>query len=570
MSGRVTSKKDSKLKVLWVGCLNLLSMCNNPISILGLLGVACSVLVLITFWMYYLTAPGVNRYLEFVGFLILPAFFGGGLALIPAGIYLRRRRDRKRKTKPAVESETTEHRVHKVLGTVGILMIITVFAVFPVLSVSGYYLYSFTESTRFCGEICHPPMRPQSIAHSRSAHARVACAECHIGHGAGWFVKSKLSGARQVYAVLADTYSRPIPPAITELRPARDTCEECHWPSKFFGHQYKKLTHFAQTEDNRRREVEILLKIGGADDSIGRAEGIHMHMLRAGTVEYMAADEHLQDIPWVKYTRQNGDVTIYRTKGTPIEGLPISGQHGEAVMRTIDCMDCHNRGAHHFRSPQISIDLELEANRIDRALPYIKRESVAALVEPYPDEKSATTQIEHRLLEYYKKSWPEVFKEQENKIREAIKRVQSVYLEDFFPDMKEDWRTYPENIGHQYSPGCFRCHDGQHSDEKGRTISSDCTVCHLFITPVDGEPDKFNFGKFEHPNSLSVHKNVRCSTCHSSGKRPRCEQCHEPGEWKQNRGKGLFRRADEPENERDAGSQDSAYFGHGDHSFRSW
>ncbi|MCP4675828.1 MAG: cytochrome C, partial [Deltaproteobacteria bacterium] len=235
------------------------------------------------------------------------------------------------------------------------------------------------------------------MAHARSAHARVACAECHIGHGAGWFVKSKLSGARQVYAVLADTYSRPIPPAISELRPARDTCEECHWPSKFFGHQYKKMTHYASTEDNRQRDVEILLKIGGADEAIERAEGIHMHMVNSGPIEYTASDEHLQEIPWVRYQRKNGDVSIYRTKGVSTDELPVDKEHSESVRRTVDCMDCHNRGAHHFRSPQISIDLELEANRIDRTLPYIKREAVAALVEPYSDEDKAMAEIEKRL-----------------------------------------------------------------------------------------------------------------------------------------------------------------------------
>jgi nitrate/TMAO reductase-like tetraheme cytochrome c subunit len=541
MNSPQAADKKSTLRILWIGFVNLLYSCNNPISLLGFFLVAGSFIIMVSFWLYSLTGPGVNRYLELIVFLILPGFFAMGLGIIPIGIFLSRRRARKRGT--IARTKLKDVNVIQLKGIVGILLVLTMIAVIPMLSIASYHLYAFTESTRFCGTICHSAMKPQATAHARSAHARVSCAECHIGHGAGWFVKSKLSGVRQVYAVLADSFSRPIPPAITELRPARDTCEECHWPSRFFGRQYRELIHFGSTEDNRRTQVEIMLKIGGADENIGQAEGIHMHMLNSGPIEYRASDDQLQEIPWVRYQRTSGDVSIYRKKGVPAD------QQRNSVMRTVDCMDCHNRGAHHFRSPQISVDLEIEANRIDASLPYIKREAVALLIEPYPDADTALAEIEKRLLRFYQTRWPEVWAKQEAQVRLAVERIQSVYREDFFPKLKEDWRTYPENIGHQFSPGCFRCHDGQHMDDKGRIISSDCTLCHLFINPIDGAPGEFTFGRFQHPNSLSVHKKLQCHTCHGSGKRPRCDQCHDSDEWKKNRGKGQLLRTDEGEKE---------------------
>jgi hypothetical protein len=459
---------------------------------------------------------------------------------------------------------TARSKVNELKGTVGIFLAVTAFVVMPTLSVSGYHLYSYTESSRFCGELCHTVMEPQATAHTRSAHARVACAECHIGEGASWFVKSKLSGVRQVYAVLTDDFSRPIPPAITELRPARDTCEHCHWPARFFGRQYKELIHYGGAKDNPRHRVEILIETGGSDDSLGRSEGIHSQMLTSGTIEYAATDEKLQEIPWVRHERKAGDVSIYTAR----EGEEVSKKVEAAevaVHRRLDCMDCHNRGAHHFRSPQIMLDLELEAERIDRTLPFIKRASVAALIAPYSDVDAAMAGIESYISSFYRDNAPELWKQREGDFRRVVERLQAVYRENFFPEMKEDWRTYPENIGHQFSPGCFRCHDGKHIDEQGRVITSDCDTCHLFINRAEEAGDEFSFGRFEHPNSLLVHKKLRCHTCHGSGQRPRCADCHESQDWKAARGKGQLRRIGEEEPEMplasDAGVIDAGALG---------
>jgi len=545
MSKRSASGKSSLLEIISRGTVGFLAACKNPISVFGILVVAFTALAMISFWAFAITGAGVNRYLEVVFYMILPGAFVFGLLLVAAGVYLKRRRDRKRGV-AADDATTAMAKINELKGTVGIFLAITAFVVMPTLSVSGYHLYSYTESSRFCGELCHTVMAPQATAHARSAHARVACAECHIGEGASWFVKSKLSGMRQVYAVMTDSFSRPIPPAITELRPARDTCEHCHWPARFFGRQYKELVHYGGDQNNQRRKVEILIEIGGSDDSLGRSEGIHSQMLTTGTIEYAAVDDKLQEIPWVRYARLDGDVSIYTAReGEDIEQKVEAAE--VAVHRRLDCMDCHNRGAHHFRSPQIVLDLELEAKRIDRTLPFIKRVAVDALIQPYGDAEAAMIGIEAFISSFYRENAPQLWAQREADIRRAIERTRVVYRDNFFPEMKEDWRTYPENIGHQFSPGCFRCHDGKHVDEQDRVITSDCDTCHVFVNRSEESDEAFVFGRFEHPNSLLVHKKLRCHTCHGSGQRPRCADCHESKDWKAKRGEGQLRRLGEEE-----------------------
>ncbi|MBW2278360.1 MAG: NapC/NirT family cytochrome c [Deltaproteobacteria bacterium] len=534
-------------EIFWSGAYSFVAACKNPISVFGILVVAFTTLAMFSFWAFAISGTGVNRYLEVVFYLILPGVFAFGLLVVAVGVYFKRRRDRKRGV-VADDAATARSKVNELKGTVGIFLAVTAFVVMPTLSVSGYHLYSYTESTRFCGELCHTVMTPQATAHARSAHARVACAECHIGEGASWFVKAKLSGMRQVYAVLTDSFSRPIPPAITELRPASETCEHCHWPARFFGRQYKELIHYGGDKDNQRRRVEILIEIGGSDDSLGRSEGIHSQMLTTGSIEYASSDEKLQEIPWVRYERTNGDVSVYTAR----EGQEISKKVEAAevaVHRQLDCMDCHNRGAHHFRSPQIVLDLELEAKRIDRTLPFIKRAAVAALIEPYDDIPTAMDGIGKHITSFYRENAPQLWAKREGDIRKAIERTRAVYRENFFPEMKEDWRTYPENIGHQFSSGCFRCHDGKHVDEQDRVITSDCDTCHVFVNRSDESDEEFSFGRFEHPNSLIVHKKLRCHSCHGSGQRPRCADCHDSKDWKAARGKGQLRRIGEEQPE---------------------
>jgi hypothetical protein len=501
------------------GIGKLLSLCNNVISMIGIGLTAIALVLITTFALFTLISAENNPYLDIVGYLILPTIFVAGLIVVPIGIIWTRWRAHRLKAAPAeLRIDFTDR---KTWSAMVVFLAVTFFVVLPGLAVTSYQGYVYTESTDFCANVCHTVMEPQGVAHANSAHARVTCAACHIGEGAGWFVKSKLSGTRQVFAVMLDTFSRPIPPAITELRPARETCEHCHWPAKFHGKQLAERVHYSPNKQNTRHVVRMLLKTGGADESIGRVEGIHMHMMVAGRTEYVALDEHLQEIPWVRHTATDGTITVYRSDGKPADAAPPAGTH-----RVIDCMDCHNRGAHHFATPQSAVNLQLEAGRIDTDLPFIKREAVAALVQPYPDVPTAEARIEQALLDFYKQKHPDVWASSEQAIHAAVTVVQGIYRRTFFPEMKVNWQVYPENIGHLNSPGCIRCHDGLHVSEGGSAISSDCNVCHTFLNAVEGSPDVFKEGPFQHSMPLTLHEGLRCSQCHNGGKLLLCRDCH--------------------------------------------
>ncbi len=514
------------------GLIALLRLCNNAISLFGLLIVALSLLLVITFLLFSIVTGKTNRYLDVIGFLVLPGVFVVGLLIVPIGViraHLRKRRGLRRWRIDLHEPHTRSALI--------VFAVVTFFVVLPTLAVLSYEGYGYTESTEFCATVCHTVMEPEGTAHANSPHARVTCAQCHIGEGAGWFVKSKLSGLRQVWAVWANSYKRPIPPAIRELRPARDTCEQCHWPAKFFGSQLKEIVHYSPNEENTRRVVRILLKTGGADESIGRVEGIHMHMLVSGSIEYVAVDEDLQEIPWVRYNTAEGESIVYRSDGKPSDAPPPPG-----IVRTIDCMDCHNRGAHHFRSPQAAIDLQMDAGMIDPSLPYIKREAVAALVGDYPDVPTAEREIERAISNFYRRKYPEIWETRRETIEQAIDRIQLVYRLNFFPKMRANWQTYPENIGHLISPGCFRCHDGLHVNDKGEAISSSCTTCHDFLTAIEEREGELREGEFVHSMSLLHHEKLRCNQCHTGGPLPLCYDCHATGKSLENWQRGRLRR----------------------------
>ncbi len=503
------------------GWTRLLSLCNNPLSVLGLTIVAFSLASLVAFAVFSLISTRENPYLDIVGFMILPGVLISGLAIVPIGVLWKKRWLRRHQGAPTPRYVTINLDDPPTRGAILIFGAVTFFVVLPALAISGYQGYLYTESTEFCARACHSVMDPQGTAHQSSPHARVSCAECHIGEGAGWFVQSKLSGVRQVFAVWLDTFSRPIPPAIQELRPARDTCEHCHWPAMFHGSTLRQTTHYSPDENNTPHIVRMLLKTGGADESIGRVEGIHMHMIASGKIEYVAVDEHLQDIPWVRYVQADGTATVYRSDGKPHDAPPPDG-----VRRTVDCMDCHNRGAHHFRPPDRAVDLKLVAGEIDATLPYIKRQAVQALIEPHASVAAAEQRIAESIAAFYEQERPQDWRDRQADIRQAIAAVQDIYRRNFFPGMNVDWRTYPENVGHMLSAGCFRCHDGLHLDPQGKPISSECTTCHTFLNERPEQPGQFTEGPFQHSMPILHHENLRCSQCHTGGPLRLCRDCH--------------------------------------------
>ena len=305
--------------------------------------------------------------------------------------------------------------------------------------------------------------------------------QCHIGPGAGWFVKSKLSGVRQVVAVTFHTYDRPIPSPVEQLRPARETCEQCHWPQMFTSDKLIVEKSYKDDEQNTPLTTVLLLKIGGSLAQTG--VGIHgRHLAEGRTIQYAAADRERQIIPEVILTEPPGKQTVFRSDPGAGAKRPLAG------LRTMDCVDCHNRPTHTFQLPERAVDDAISAARISGDLPAIKKAAVEALTQKYSNRDAATQQIETRLSEFYRRKYPDIYRNKRPLLDASIGQVRAIYLRNIFPAMNVGWGTYPNNLGHMDFPGCFRCHDGNHTSADGRTIPNDCDTCHKLLAVEDANP----------------------------------------------------------------------------------
>jgi nitrate/TMAO reductase-like tetraheme cytochrome c subunit len=460
-----------------------------------------------------------ERSAPYLGFLYLlcTGLVVGGFLLIPIGMLLERRRQR------AGEAPGFLAEFHLDLSVAShrymvLIFLVSGLAVLFVLAIGSYKSYQGTETTAFCGELCHSVMQPEWVAYQQSSHARVNCVECHIGSGAGWYVRSKLSGLRQIYAVAVDNYPRPIPTPIEELRPARETCEECHWRRKFIGYQEIVRSYFLADEENTQHQVRMLLKIGGEKTAFMKGSGIHYHMLIASEVEYIPADSSRQEIAWVRVTRGDGSVTEYLNTE-----LGLGEEERAALeLRTMDCMDCHNRPAHQFPAPVETVNRALEEGTISRYLPYIKREAVAALDKGYSTQDEAMTGIANDLRRFYRHEYPKRVAERPEELRRSIAAVQGIYRDTIFPTMKAKWSAYPNNIGHRDSPGCFRCHNDYMESDEGETIFTTCDKCHAILAQGE-EVDQVNVNferglEFLHPeDGEPFDEFTECVDCHTGG-----------------------------------------------------
>ena len=476
------------------------SAIKNWTSMAGLVLVAGSVFSFLLLFTLDTFAHFSNPYIGILTYLVAPAFLVLGLLLALLGAFLRRRQVVKTAGPlPPIRIDLTRPRDRRVLG-----FFIVGSVVFLLISALGsYQTYHFTESVSFCGEACHGVMKPEHVTYLNGPHARVACAECHIGKGANWYVRSKLSGTYQVYATLADKYPRPIPTPVKNLRPAQETCEECHWPKKFVGNLEHTFVSYLGDETNTPFTVRMLLKVGGADPTHGPEGGIHWHMNVRNKIEYIAADEARQKIPWVRMTDSQGVVTEFRTP-------KFTNTVDEASVRRMDCMDCHNRPAHRYQTPNAAVNLAMSLGAITPALPYVKTNALYALTRPYTNDTQAREGIATILSERYPN---------DQRIRPVITAVQQIYTNNFFPEMKASWKVYPDNIGHKDWPGCFRCHDGLHkaTDGKRAIKANDCNACHTILAQGRGaelEQMTPNGQKFKHPGD---EVDGGCNDCHTGG-----------------------------------------------------
>ncbi|MEI6593640.1 MAG: NapC/NirT family cytochrome c [Holophagaceae bacterium] len=456
---------------------------NNWMTLTGAGLTTSSSFVLIWFWFMELTSSrSVHPYAGILFFLALPTLFVAGLILVPLGIvrHRRQRREAGEEPLPLQAVDFKQPGVRRLLTVVGVLTFINV----SILGTAGLKGVEYMDSNQFCGLTCHTVMSPEYTAFLDSPHSRVGCAQCHIGHGAPALVRAKLSGTRQLFAVAFGTFSRPIPSPVEHLRPARETCEQCHWPQKFSDDKLIVRTHFADDEANTAATSILLLKIGGHTPN--GTTGIHgRHLDATERITYITTDARRQEIPKVTYRDDKGQMVEYVTseyKNIPKEKL------ASLTSRKMDCIDCHNRPTHAFHLPDRAVDKALSDKRMSADLPFIKRKAVELLKISYPDQKTAAAKIPVDLAEYYRTTYPEIFKHKRAQVDAAGEVVKAIYLRNVFPDMKITWGTHPNNIGHEEAVGCFRCHDGGHTSADGRTIQGDCDTCHVILAQEEKDP----------------------------------------------------------------------------------
>jgi len=485
----------------------------NPISLIGIALAMVALGNIIFLFFIDLISDHPSPYVGILAYMIAPGIliFGLALALFGAWHYRRKAVHAAAIGKPTLKLDFSDP------GQRGAaVFFMTFIVIFVLMSVVGSYrAYEYTDSVQFCGQLCHTVMNPEFTAYQLSPHARVACVECHVGSGATWYVKSKLSGARQVFATVLNTYPRPIPTPVHDLRPAAQTCEQCHWPKKFYGAQLKVFTHYGNDEKNTARQIRMLIKTGGGDPATGAPEGIHWHMNIANEITYVSTDEQRQIIPYVHVKDMQGRETEYFAKDAKLN----KDQVAKLGKRRMDCIDCHNRPTHIYVPPDLSVDQSLLARRLDGALPFLKVQAVTALTGKYDTTEAAMQGIAKTLHDFYGQKYPELANSKQLEIRNAIDEVQRIYRSTTFPEMKVNWQTHPNNIGHFYSNGCFRCHDGQHVSSEGKTITKDCNACHTLFGQQEGAVNLASTPglSFTHPVDLGDMTAVNCSDCHNGG-----------------------------------------------------
>lgn len=458
----------------------LIALTRDPVSLLGVAITTTTAVIILTLVATESVGARESPYIGILAYLILPAIFVVGLLLIPVGVFRARQRERRAvgRGEAAPGFPLIDLNVNRTRRALLLFLVLSA-ANMIILATATYKGVEVMDSTRFCADTCHV-MEPERTAYARSPHARVKCVACHIGPGADWFVKAKLSGAWQVVATNLRLYPRPVPAPIHNLRPARDTCEQCHWPSKFVGDRLKVITHYADDDSNSEMETVLLLRVGGVEGR--KSHGIHWHVDPGNVVRYRS-DLTRETIYEVELQQADGTVRRYKSEGDP----DAAGTATE--WRTMDCVDCHNRPTHIYRMPGPEIDAAIQQGKIDRSLPYVRREGLRLLRQSHASHAEARQALAEGLAAYYRENHPEVAAASAASIDAAGRALGDLYAYNVFPQMNVDWGTYPNHLGHQDFPGCFRCHDDEHTAADGSSISQDCSTCHTLLAMEETDPE---------------------------------------------------------------------------------
>jgi nitrate/TMAO reductase-like tetraheme cytochrome c subunit len=487
----------------------------NKISYLGTIIATIAWLTLIIFIFQIYVFRINNVYFDLYTFIVTPVFLVIGHILIPLGMFRKRRKIKKGIVENDSKLLVINLRDSKTRNAVIIFSVVSIFFVITTI-IGSYRAFHYTESVEFCGKLCHKVMNPEYTAYQNSPHAKVKCAECHVGEGADFYVKSKMSGLRQVYKYALGTYIRPIATPIENLRPARETCEKCHWPQKFYTNALRKEKYYLADSANTEWNITLNMKIGANHQAMGLTEGIHWHINPDINIEYKSSPKR-DVIYWIKKTdKKTGVETIFKDNEIDMKNVDLK----KSEARSMDCMDCHNRPSHEYRSPSKYVNELMAANNKISTIPWFKSAAMEALKINYGTSDSASMEIKNKIINFYKESYPDFYKKYNSQIITAISEVKRVFALNTFPEMKVNYSVYPRHIGHLESNGCFRCHNDKFKSPSGKVISKDCNLCHTIV--AQGKTGDIKYTginatlEFSHPVDIGdAWKESNCMDCHS-------------------------------------------------------
>jgi nitrate/TMAO reductase-like tetraheme cytochrome c subunit len=437
----------------------------HPVALAGILLTTISATLFVVLVIALFAGLFPNPYAGVLVFVAVPALFVLGLLLIPLGMWLEWRRHRHRgaavREWPVIDFSLQRTRRWTLL-----IVGLTVVNLIIVSLAAGGTMHTM-DTPGFCGQTCHEPMEPEYVAWQGGPHAHVTCTACHVGEGARALVRSKLAGTRQLYHVLVGHVPRPIKGA--DMRPALETCGNCHSVGRNHGEVTVTKREYADDEQNTETMSVLQMMVGGPGRKTSTGRSIHWHADPDVQIEFVATDADRQTIPYVRVVNRNGTVKEYKAEGTTDDQLA----RGER--RVMDCIDCHNTPGHRISpTAEQAVDAAIASGDVSRQLPFIRREGVRLVKAEYPTQERGLESIEKELRAFYADK-----KADQGDLARSIASIQSVYRHNVFPSMKVTFGVYPNNLGHITSNGCFRCHDDGHMAADGTTISGECEYCHV-------------------------------------------------------------------------------------------
>ncbi|OQY28603.1 MAG: hypothetical protein B6244_06760 [Candidatus Cloacimonetes bacterium 4572_55] len=475
----------------------------NLFGKLGVILTTSSFIIFVILELARLLGILTNQYMGLLTYLLFPNLFVVGLALIFIGwLILKKQTGKSTEELLSSRFKNEDIAARKYGSNVFITVLILTFISLIFMGLATARMLKFMETAQFCGTACHKVMNPEWVVYQNSPHARVTCVQCHVGEGTDALISSKLNGARQMALATFNIYNRPVPTPVHTLRPARETCEKCHWPDKFYGDRLKTIVRYADDEASTPKYTSLGLKIDMGCEN--EKTGIHWHIAKENEVRYTSVGDQRDEMIWVESIQPDGSFKRFRNKR-----LTSSSEIESNDIRTLDCVDCHNRATHIYENPEDAVDDRIRMNLISRDLPFIKREGLSALTNNYPNREAAAEGIRNHIEGFYQRHYPNVGRQNMAKLDQAVLTLTDVYNRNIHHNMEIDWGVYPSHIGHKSQmTGCFRCHNQNMVTDDNSSIRHECTMCHSILAQESEKPFQYLQPAISERDSL-LHESLR-------------------------------------------------------------